>query len=675
MLRRSKDFELALFEFLGKDYDGLNADKAAFPESGSLVAGDGSFLPLRLTGSILYQDMMCSIASISQIAGDVFANTPGKAAFDWICSAVSWIESLKGTLKIVPRDSTGKTEKAITISKEDALRLLIDGDVVFGNVPEDLRRTLSDHKIYISSTKEGKLTVKSRKGGAHHALGVVAVRWCPLLYESLKSDVATLNEWERSLYDTKSRYLSCVSTWHASPDTIQGSTSMIFGFREALTDLIYTLSELVIMPSVKNIESVEDLLNSIESELVPNMNVVAATAHFNQKYMEGSSVIETRFDCLHALAARQVLTNDQSSLESSVHEPIGLFGRVTARKLLLTALRKGIVGLGIPDDEASLFLCSCKAWDIENAACDLLIDGNSDIMSSEYKEKIRAIKRSLEDTRNKLLHAKVLFGEITPDKLVTMSVEALANPVIKKQRADAEAKQNSILIAPLPASTRIGLSAGQSVAQNSDITGATVSSDLDSSIRHENTKTHLSSNLSGLRDLARANHATRKPPPPPPPLLLVPNLHTTSESEVNGGYSIKHTGGGNEFRVTVGTSYSFMAEFYADGRSDPHIPNFLPEQLIEKKRSPWEVLDQFLREKLRSGKYKATTLRMTPCSDKDTQILKSFYKDYERRDRVAVFQVKEEKLYLITPKFQSLLRDAVHFEKIPATYVVFIRAS
>ena len=677
MLRRSKDFERALFDFLGNDYDGLNVDKAALPDAGSLVADDGSFVLLRLTGSSLYQDMISAITSISQIAADVFASTPGKAAFDWICSAVSWIEALNKAFVIAPRETNGGTTRNIAISKDNALQLLRNGDDVFLDVPEDLRRTLSEHKIYISSTKEGKLTVKSKKGGAHLALGVVAVRWCPLLYEALKSDVSQLIDWEETLKSVESTYASFLLAWRASSDTSQDSIGRIFDMQESLTDLVYTLKDLVVVPFMKDVESVKDLLHAIETEVMPSMNMDVATAYLNRIYVDGPSVVETRFDRLDALAFRQHVHNGEGSAASSVEGSIEGFGRATARRLLLAALMMAASGLGIPDDEELLFLCSCKAWDVENAVCDQFLGtGFGDAIGARYKEKLRAIKRSLEDTQNKLLHAKVLLGEITPEQFVTMSVEELANPIAQRQRADAEARQNNVLVAPVAASRTVGRDPGNSAAQSNDATSTTVPpmpSTENTNVSTETTKTVLMSKLSAFRDSARASHATRRPSPPPPISFV---SQTDTSAETSGGYGVTHTDGGDVFRIHVGGAYHFMAEFHAEGRPGPYISNFLPEQLVETRRSPWKVLDQFLREKVRSGKYQVARLHMHPCSDRDTQILRSFAKDYEDRDRVSTFQIHDdEKVYLITPKFQSLLRDVVPFEKSPATYALMIRSS
>jgi len=196
MLENTKLFEIQLHEFLGRDYEGSGLDKAIFPKAESLVGKDGSFIIYRLTGSPMWGNLKESIEVISGYASDVFAATPGKATFDWIVQAVSWIESLNAS---VARLDSGDTKSRLVIHCAQARRLLSEGETILLAVPDDLRQTLSKHKIYVSTNKEGKMKVKSKKGGAHHAVGVTVIRWCPLLFDSLKADCLRLAEWERSL--------------------------------------------------------------------------------------------------------------------------------------------------------------------------------------------------------------------------------------------------------------------------------------------------------------------------------------------------------------------------------------------------------------------------------------------------------------------------------------------
>ena len=101
MLSATSAFESLLYDFLGKDYEGVGPDRAAYPSSGSLIGTDGSFNLYRLTKSPLFGALRASIDSISEVAGNVFADTPGKVAFDWIRKVVYWIESLHQSVRVM----------------------------------------------------------------------------------------------------------------------------------------------------------------------------------------------------------------------------------------------------------------------------------------------------------------------------------------------------------------------------------------------------------------------------------------------------------------------------------------------------------------------------------------------------------------------------------------------
>jgi hypothetical protein len=234
MLEKTKKFEVQLHEFLGKDYEGADLDRSPYPEVGSLVADDGTFLLYRLTGSPLFHSLKSRIASIAEIADDVFADTPGKATFDWICQAVSWIESLHSA---VTRDDLQVGEfidSRLVIPGAVARKLLLEGEAILLDVPEDLRKTLIQHRIFVSTNQGGNLTVKTTKGGAHHAAGVTVIRWCPFLFDSLKADVSRLDEWDNRIRKVSADFISfnekvklpfCLHT------TASNTSSRIFSLR------------------------------------------------------------------------------------------------------------------------------------------------------------------------------------------------------------------------------------------------------------------------------------------------------------------------------------------------------------------------------------------------------------------------------------------------------------
>ena len=82
-------------------------------------------------------------------------------------------------------------------------------------------------------------------------------------------------------------------------------------------------------------------------------------------------------------------------------------------------------------NEASTY-CAMKAWEIEQAMFNLLKNKlNESLISPEYRDKIRTLKRSLEDQRNSTLCLRVLAGQIAATDFINIPNEQLASRRIK----------------------------------------------------------------------------------------------------------------------------------------------------------------------------------------------------------------------------------------------------
>ena len=260
MLQSTKRFEVELYEFLDNDYDGESPDRVSIPEGGSLVGEDGMFHLCRLTGSPLFRALRASVESLSMVAKEVLGNTPGKAAFEWIYQAFAWVDMLQA--KVTNRASALGPPR-LGIPGIEARKLLARADGIFLDLPEDLRKTLSQHKIFITATKERKLIVRSRKGGAHHAVGATMIRWCPFLHNALNLDVANLESWESEVARISRDYLAIrkYAEGKSSSDPIVLQRS--FGCREDLAQLLAVGSELFVLPAQTLADSIQTLFDNI----------------------------------------------------------------------------------------------------------------------------------------------------------------------------------------------------------------------------------------------------------------------------------------------------------------------------------------------------------------------------------------------------------------------------
>ena len=138
MSQGTEKFEIMLNDLFAKDYDGICPDRAPYPTGRSLVGDDGGLVIRRLTFSPLFVKIKESIIDIQAVANDVFAETPGKTAFEWIARSVSWIDSLSAAL-IHEKNAEGR----LVLPTSTAGILLKNGERVLLDIPDDLRKTLS----------------------------------------------------------------------------------------------------------------------------------------------------------------------------------------------------------------------------------------------------------------------------------------------------------------------------------------------------------------------------------------------------------------------------------------------------------------------------------------------------------------------------------------------------
>lgn len=667
MLRNTERFEALLYEFLGKDYDGESPDRAPFPKSDSLVGEDGRFILFRLTFSPLFQNLKSSIASIAEVADNVFANTPGKATFDWIRQAVAWIESLHGAVRFGEAVSSANR---LVIDVPKAIALVKSGEELFVSIPDDLRRTLSEHRIFISSNKEGRMMVKSKKGGAHNALGVMAIRWCPVLFESLKSDLMKSEKWEEKIVSLSTCFTQFVNS--TQDMTRQGDDSIVVlhNFREDISDLLEDSQDLVVMPSPAVLEHIDLLLQNLDLKLQSCSNGTIFKKFLDERFSYGGKVVESRSALLDSLLNRLSVSQKPSIKVDETLNKTGPF-RSAARALMERALRKALVNMDVDvdSDDASTFL-SLKAWEIETALFDLYqATLGETTISNEYRDKARALKRSLEDSGNIFLIARVLADQIDVSQLVAMSIEELANPQTKETRAKAAAaaKQNSLLT-----------SGTQSQGQQSSPEKKPGASRSKSGIPHNGDHIELAAESKNSVDSSKSRTSlgetmknTRINDRPIAPPSLVSSLRSSVQSSKSG--VVSGLSGGDRFLIYInGASVNFAAGFNVE--KDPHslVHLMIPEELSEKGRIRPEEFEGFFAGKIDSPHWGLIVLKLVPLSDRDEREFNKFCRDYERRNRIAMFTVRDkDKMYLLTPKFHHAARN-VRLENKNNTYGIIL---
>jgi hypothetical protein len=156
-------------------------------------------------------------------------------------------------------------------------------------------------------------------------------------------------------------------------------------------------------------------------------------------------------------------------------------------------------------------------------------------------------------------------------------------------------------------------------------------------------------------------------------------VHPGDTSKGDRGRRINGAFGSDRFRIEIqgSSKHNFSVAFYQEDPSQAIVDQYMTETLAQKGRSRIEEFNRFLSDKLRGGKWTATCLRLTTLSDKDASIYRNFYKEFESKERIAMFKLNGDsgsKLFLVTPKFHSQVKrsGAVTLAHRTSTYAIVL---
>lgn len=450
ILQSSNEFEVELHNFLGKDYEGLSPDRAPFPDSSSLVGKRGEFILYRLTGSPLFHSLKSSMHSLALLGEDVLASTPGKVTFEWMQQAVWWIERLAAD---VTTDSPfhAVAGSILVIPAPEARQILLEGEELFLNLPEDLKKTLSTHGIFVSTNKQDKtLRVVLKKDGAHHSEGGTMIRWCPILFECLRSDISKLDTWESHLTKILSEFNAFFSETRSQPKSDETNLYRWYCYREQVDELLSDGQEsLVVAPQKGLVVSFQNLLNSIQNYLEKHCRPEKERAFARKWFAQSTSLVDDRSVLLESLLYRRAMAGNDDEVSVPGPPPKGNENdrtfRDSCRSYLERCFLKALatVGLGNHSGQESTeewkSCCAIKAWEIETTMYERYQGGlGLRSVSDEYRNKARSLRCSLDDPHNASLCLRVLVGALDPAGLVNMSPDQLASRKARIDRAKAE---------------------------------------------------------------------------------------------------------------------------------------------------------------------------------------------------------------------------------------------
>eukprot|EP00934_Nitzschia_sp_Nitz4_P005871 Nitzschia sp. Nitz4//scaffold2_size372955//13852//18732//NITZ4_000354-RA/size372955-processed-gene-0.465-mRNA-1//-1//CDS//3329546569//5861//frame0 len=712
VLRSSTEFEAKLQKILGEDFSVQNPDRAAYPDSDSLVGKNGDFILFRLTGSELFQAMLPDMYELAEVAEDVLAETPGKHTFDWLKRSVDWIDDLNSC---VAKESpfVDCRKKLLVIPCADARRLVELGNDLFLNLAEDIKQTFSSHGIFVTTNKQGKsYRVAVKKSGAHHSMGGTVVRWCPILFECLKADVARLGEWELELTQLLSEFNKFFQRKGSHTKPTEDDLYRWHCFKERTSTLLEEGAQtLVVAPEANFVSSFTNLLSSQESYLAQHSSPQLHQIFAKRWFSEGTSQLNDRETLLDSLMTRRELSEDRKPTKDILDEDESSFRQI-CRSYVSSSLGRvaRVAGTGKSRDIDSL--CALKAWEIE---CEMYDSFQQELgvtkVSDEYKSKARNLRVSMDDRNNLSLGLQILTGELNVSTVVKMSKEQLASHKTKNARAKAEkdALNASNLTPRLAISPQKGEPATKPVS--SDFSSSGSKSTIEVVERNAPTKHGLSSILrpskippnpvsaaagapagakksskepkeavvkaqtSTLKTVSKVPSKAAAPPPPPPSLATSFNQShdkTASSSQLR----IESSSGSDSFKFDIlNLRLTFSAALYLEASGHESLRRFLPSCLKERGRLGDKEFSRFISSKLEGGKWAAISLRLVTLSDNDHDTYKRFYQDYEGKRRIAMLGVNSEtKVFLVTPRYHSAAKKAgvVSLSHKSSTYAVVL---
>lgn len=711
-------FEIELHNLLGEDFAISATDKAPYPDSDSLVGDNGDFHLYRLTGSPLFEELLSATRRIEKIANDIYADTPGKAVFEWIRRAMQWVKSLNDS--VVGESSFGSI-KTLSIPAIKAHQILIDGNTLFlDGISDGVRKTLSSHRIFVTTNKQtNKLTVLIGKGGAHHSMGGTCLKWCALLHDWLKEDVSRMLEWEsRCTLQTENYPLS-----QADASMDEEAIYQLYRFREETERLIDEgRNSLVVTPHIGLIDELLAMNTKIDQQVeicVNSSNGIITLENLRRRrYEDGHLAVDEREDVLMDLLNRRRIQPQSRGL-SSTQSTVDTTSRDKARSILEKALIKGMKMMGIIQLNATdvALLCTLKAFDLESATFYKNKDSQAD-----YRDKVISLRSNIEDVRNPTVAARYLLSILSAEALVAMTPEDMVIPHVRHVKAAAEEERTkNLVIAPATISNspigngsvkNILKAAMRSLSETLPVVTKqpeTPPQDevdcMSQFVPSKKTISHTpppishtppplallalsthkddnadfdvsTSNLSPLSPnstspgiASRLRKLSSMPPPPPP--LGNSGAFSPSTAQIRQGI-VASASGSEKFSFSVNGN-TFRGKLLYEGDSLSHIRSgFLPDTFSERGRLSIPEFQKFIRQKIDGGRWTVVSLRLSVTSESDAY--KGFYKDYEAKMRIVMFAVgKETKMFLVTPRFHKDAHSLTGtFTNKTSTYAVLL---
>lgn len=648
IMEKAKIFEWHMQKFLGQDFDDISGDRAPYPDSPccSLIGKNDTFLIHRLTGSSLWVTLRSSVESIEVIARDcLLTDTPGKGAFEWIKRVFEWLDFLQNAVT--------KSSDRLVIPEMDARQLLEVGKVLFFDLNDDLNKTLSRHKIFLSIKKEEeKISVVFRKDAAHHSVGGAAIRWSTVFFEGLKEDIVRLDAWKIRLRDVQQEFELFFGKEGNITKGDEQNISRLHDFFEEVNIVAEEINSCVVVPRKSVLDGLKSLYGTLDKSLkalsCPSLDKIA-----KQKYEDSEALYHDRLSLLDSLTRRRIIAvekdfgpDDNSGTKLDMLRKISRGRKDTTLEEIRESLRDDVMHAlkcalesldvdVVDSNDTTSVLCAVKAWEIEFSLYSRFqVPFSSSKVSQEYMDCVLKLPHHLQDVQNRVLCGQFLLGEIEAIDLVPVG---LAHLPMNDVEIENGCKQESCEM-------------------------------------KENT---LDEREEVLRSPSSSNEEDPLPNAPPTSSPQASRLVAPSSTKREMKTVFMSKAGVDVFEFNIyhraSTPYTFMARFQLDDQAciNGRLP--IPATFTQQRSIERQPLLEFVKKKIR-GETKAYTLRLD-VSKEHAAILTQFQKDYEKQDRLAMFSIEgNSKMFLVTPKFHRRVAKVIDklFPIESSTYAVVL---
>ena len=698
------------------EYLGIDVNKGRLPMKSSLIASSGEFLLYRFTGGEMYSAIERAMKKLRELSSQLLVVTEDKATVDWMLKVFDWVTLLKDAFT----DHTavgGPTNKRLVLKVEHALLILEKGHDVFYSVSDEVKEQLSFHKI-ATKILPSRLSFEMMKQSSS-TLGLSLLRWAAFLFQCLKVDLDSQDNWKESVLDVTETYQMFEA------NSLVSTLGVVTAFYEKVRDLVATATNLVIQDD-HLIRTLFHLSHSINHSNVVKKQLEIESVAFEErlfaleknKFEAPSNIVNARFSHLQSLLGR--LSTASDDVTSFPDDDDSLFvasdssARDKSRLFLEKSLFKGVETLGMELNELTRDFVSNLAWELELAI--FIKYCSNETLNSDYREKVRSLRFNLQDPKNPLLCTRVVSGQLEIPDLIVMSTDALASKELKqiRQQVVQDSIKNVVISPGTNQSSTTGItselakriridSVKKTTPTKENISSpslpSTATNSNNSQISASNPLTHSEpSNPSTFNNSTVSELLAAIPPPPivgkdrpvqlkpptinngsPPSMMHPPPVQNSSfgSTSHSHGHHISSQVGSEEFSFTISRlKLSFTSKIFVDQGCEFQLDGFLPQSLVEKGRLPVDEFNKFINEKSRSNKWKLVIMKLSSMSGgENTSSYKRFYKEYESLRRICMFQVSDAtKVFMVTPKFLRICKcvNSVKNLSRTSTYVVVI---